>query len=110
MKWLNTFIENSITVSEADIPVDLIAEVGINGNYLSEDHTAENFRNNIWLPDLMERSIVDDAGGMDRVIENAKQKWSDFMKKDIEPCISEDKVKEIEKWKQRAIKIITNKF
>lgn len=97
-----------ISVDENDISVDLIAEVGIKGNYVGADHTAKNFRKNIWLPELIERTILD-ARGTDRILENAKQKWSDFLKKDIEPCISEDKIKEIEKWKQRAIRIIENK-
>jgi len=97
-----------ISVMEEDLPMDLFGEVGIQGNYLGEEHTAENYKKNLWMPELIERAISD-TGSADRLIENAKQKWSDFLEKDIEPCISEDKEREIEKWKQSAIKIITNK-
>jgi trimethylamine--corrinoid protein Co-methyltransferase len=42
-------------VSEETIALDVIKEVGIGGNYLSHPHTADNFRKEFWLSDLMER-------------------------------------------------------
>jgi len=94
-----------VRVDESDIPVDLISNVGISGNYLSEDHTFENFRQNIWLTDLMERTLTElDA---DAMIENAQQKWEEFLKKDIEPAVSDDKLKAIDAWEKKAIEILT---
>ena len=98
-------INMQITIGEDDIPIDLFEEVGIGGNYLGEIHTAENFKQNIWMPELLERSLTA-KGSTDRMIEIARQKWSDFMNKEIKPCVSDEMIREIEKWKQAAIKIL----
>ena len=42
-------------VTKETIALDVIKEVGINGNFLQHAHTAENFRKEFWIPDLMER-------------------------------------------------------
>lgn len=42
-------------VTEETIAFDVIKEVGIGGNFLTHPHTAENFRKEFWLPDLLER-------------------------------------------------------
>ena len=46
-------------VTEEKIALDVIKEVGINGNFLQHPHTAENFREEFWNPDLMERMSWD---------------------------------------------------
>lgn len=94
-----------ITAGDEDIPLNLYEEVGIGGNYLGEMHTVENFRDNIWMTDLIERTLISEAG-VDRMLEKAKQKWSDFLKEEIKPAVSDEQMKEIEKWKRTAIKIL----
>jgi len=42
-------------VTEETIALDVIREVGIGGNFMSHPHTAQHFRREFWLPDLMER-------------------------------------------------------
>jgi trimethylamine--corrinoid protein Co-methyltransferase len=101
-------LHEEISVSDEDIPIDLIKSVGVGGNYLGEMHTALNFENNIWKTELFDRSIVDEKN-IDFMIEKAKQKWADFLKKEIEPCISDEMEKEIQKWKKSAIRIIMGK-
>jgi len=96
----------SICTTEEDIPLDLFEEVGIGGNYLGETHTAEHFRKNAWMSDLMERSLVADAG-VDRMIEKARQRWSEFMKRDVVPAVSEERAREIDRWKSTAIRILS---
>ena len=91
-------------VSEEDIPLDLIRSVGIGGNYLGEDHTFENFRANVWLPDLMERSHSGRGG--DAMVDNARQKWEAFLNKEIEPAVSKETAKEIDEWEKRAARIL----
>lgn len=94
-----------ISAADGEIPIELFEEVGISGNYLSEMHTAENYRENIWMTDLIERTLTT-RPDVDNMIEKARQKWSDFMKTDIKPCVSDEQLKEIEKWKQTAIRIL----
>ena len=95
-----------IAVEADDIPLDLFEEVGIGGNYLGETHTAENFHRSMWMTDLMERTLVADAG-TDRMIEKARQRWSEFMKQEIRPAVSEERVREIENWKRTAVRILS---
>ena len=97
-------IDAEINVSEEDIPVDLIKSVGIGGNYLGEDHTFENFRANVWLPDLMERTIS--HSDADAMVDNARQKWEAFTQKEIEPAVSKEMAKEIDAWEKKAIDIL----
>lgn len=46
-----------IEVSEKTLVTDLIYRVGPGGNYLTEEHTVENFRR-MWFPSLMDRTRV----------------------------------------------------
>jgi len=96
-----------ITASENDLPVDLIKNVGIGGNYLGEIHTAENFKENIWMPQLIERALTQEKA-VDRMIDKARQRWSEYMKEEIQPSVSDEQFKEIDKWKQSAIKVLSD--
>jgi trimethylamine--corrinoid protein Co-methyltransferase len=42
-------------VNEETLAFEVIREVGIGGNYLLHPHTAENFRKEFYLPDIVER-------------------------------------------------------
>lgn len=42
-------------VTEETIALDVIKEIGIGGNFLTHDHTGENFRKEFWISELMER-------------------------------------------------------
>jgi trimethylamine--corrinoid protein Co-methyltransferase len=47
----------SCPVSPETLAVDLIDEVGPDGDYLGTDHTVARFREEIWEPDLLDRNI-----------------------------------------------------
>lgn len=44
-----------VEVTDETLALALIEEVGPSGNYITEEHTAENFRENIWSPELLNR-------------------------------------------------------
>lgn len=44
-----------IEVNDRTMALDVIKKVGHDGNYLSEDHTAENFRDELFIPSLYSR-------------------------------------------------------
>ena len=90
---------------DGDIPVGLVGEVGIGGNFFGCDHTLDNYRQNVWFPELMERTSAE--GGVDAMVENARQKWSDFLKKDITPAVDRETEREIDEWERISIKILT---
>ena len=48
-----------IEVNDDLLAVDIIDQVGIAGEFISHDHTLENFRKNLWLPDLWDHKNPD---------------------------------------------------
>lgn len=52
-------IARGIEVNQSTLPLDLIKQVGFEGNYLQEDHTARHFRDELFLPSLYSREPYD---------------------------------------------------
>lgn len=48
-------IARGIEVNKDTLAVDVIRRVGPGGNFMAEEHTAEHFRKEWWLPELMNR-------------------------------------------------------
>ncbi len=65
-----------IEVNAESLAVDVIADVGPGGNFMSEYHTAKHFRNEWWFPTLHDRGRYDEwaAGGKQTMADRAKQK------------------------------------
>ncbi|MDP7741273.1 MAG: trimethylamine methyltransferase family protein [Lentisphaeria bacterium] len=56
-----------VIVDEASLAVDLISEIGPQGDYLAEPHTAEFFRREMYMPGLFDRQsprLWEEAGGI----------------------------------------------
>ncbi len=54
----NAAIAAGITVDDETIAADVIAEVGIGGNYLGQRHTRRHMKE-VWRPRLLDRSMWD---------------------------------------------------
>lgn len=52
-------VMKSFEVTEKTISLNTIQRVGIGGNFLIDEDTLKNFKNNIWYPDLFDRFIWD---------------------------------------------------
>lgn len=52
-------ILRGFAVNDETIPLDVMAEVGPGGNYLTTDHTLEHFRNELWFTRLWDRQPWD---------------------------------------------------
>jgi trimethylamine--corrinoid protein Co-methyltransferase len=50
-------ILNGITVTPETLAVDVIEHVGPGGHYLTQEHTRQHFRQELWLPQLMDRQL-----------------------------------------------------
>ena len=87
-----------IEVSDETLALDVIRQVGVSGNYLSELHTAEHFRDQIFLSELFETLPWTSAHGGDvrgmesKAHEKARKIWNE------EPTmvIDSDKVRAID--------------
>ncbi len=101
-------LDMDISADENQMPIELFETVGISGSFLGEPHTVMNYRNNIWMSEIMERSLQARCDA-DAILDNAKQKWSDFIKKPIEPAVDEFTAKEIDKWEQKAVNTLASR-
>ena len=88
-----------IEVNEQTLALDTIKSANIGGNYLVEEHTLENFRDELFLSDLFETIAWDSAhrqtvkGMENRAQEFARAIWNQTP----EPIIDSDKIKSIDR-------------
>jgi trimethylamine--corrinoid protein Co-methyltransferase len=89
-------IADGILVTHETLALDLIKKVGFDGNYLAEDHTAHNFRNELYIPRLLSREPNDtwEKGGQKFALDNARDKALKILAEhepwDLEPKLSQD--------------------
>jgi len=79
-------ILKSAEISDAAFALDVIEEVGPGGHYLAHEHTYENFRREIWMPDLTDRNNRNawEAAGSSTLETRAREKTQAILR-DHEP-------------------------
>ena len=87
-----------IEVNDETLALDTIRSVGIGGNFLAEAHTAEHFRDELFLSDLIESAPWEHVQakpvkGMENL---AHQKAREIWGKQPEPVLDEDKIKAVD--------------
>ncbi len=94
-------------ISEETIAYDLVKEVGPCGSFLDQMHTAENFRQEIWMSDIFNTDTYQawNVSGMKTDIDKARDIYDNIMKKDdLPPLIDETTEKELYKIIDKAKK------
>ncbi len=91
-------------VTDATMALDVIKEVGIGGNYLQHEHTAEHFRNEFYFSDLLERlpwSAWDnqEVKGLE---EKAREKARKILREHSPKPLDKEKEREIDKIVRKA--------
>jgi trimethylamine--corrinoid protein Co-methyltransferase len=83
---------SGIEVSKNTLALELIEKIGPGGNFLAERHTADNFKNEYFLPELSDRNNYSNwakNGKKDlktRVNEKVKTILENYQPKQIEPA------------------------
>ncbi len=72
-------IEKGIPINEETLGLDVIDEVGPAGEFLTHEHTAENFRSALWIPSLLSRELIEN--------------WEENGKKDLRTRLREKTAK-----------------
>ena len=68
-----------IDVNDQTLALDMIKRVGFRGNYLEEDHTAQHFRKELFIPRLYSREPYDtwekngERSALDHAREHARE-------------------------------------
>ncbi len=52
-------IMRSFTIDDETLALDLIDSVGPGGNFIAEEHTLRHFREEVWMPSILDRSYWD---------------------------------------------------
>jgi len=95
-------IMRGIEISEAKIGLDVIEAVGPGGNFLAEMHTVENYRQELWLPALLDRQLwMNWAEGGAQTMHQRCVEMKDKILKEHEP-------EPIDEYKSREIDRIVN--
>ncbi len=87
-----------IEVNDETLALDVIRQVGIGGNYLEQDHTAEHFRSEMFLSPLFaslpwQSARTEGAGHLEsRALDIARRLWSEKP----EPILDGDRTRAVE--------------
>jgi trimethylamine---corrinoid protein Co-methyltransferase len=57
LSWLQR-LGRGFEVNEETLAVDVVDNVGWGGQYLSQDHTAEHFKDSLWMPEIFSRESL----------------------------------------------------
>ena len=74
-------ILRGITVTPETLAVDVIERVGPGGHYLTQEHTRQHFRKEVWFPTLMDRQMRRgwEASGRKTMAERVRAKVKDIL-------------------------------
>jgi len=74
-------ILSGVTVTPETLAVDVIERVGPGGHYLTEEHTRQHFKTELWFPTLMDRQMRRgwEASGRKTMAERVRAKVKDIL-------------------------------
>lgn len=87
--------QKGAAVNDDTLQYELIKEVGIGGSYLETEHTLMNFREHLWIPELLNRRAREDCPGP--LGEAAGARAREILAADTEEKIGADELEELKK-------------
>ncbi len=99
-----------VEINEDTLAIDLSREVGISGSFLDQYHTLENFQDELFQPDILNREVRENwsVHGSRTLTEVAEEKVRELMKEDVENGLDEGQVNELDALVDRFMKRIIN--
>jgi len=102
---------SGIIIDDDRMATGLIRERGPGSVFLDEEHTVKYFRDEIWIPDLFDRSKS--AGLRENrksdIVVKAHEKWKSLLAHSQRHHLPDDKAREIDRIVARAEKILTRR-
>ena len=95
-----------LVIDEDTLALETMKEVGPGGTFLSQDHTFQHFRQELWMPRLLERrnwDLWEKDGAMD-IFKVAERRLHELLAADPEPLLPtevQDQIDEIVRKAQR---------
>ena len=97
-----------VEVNEDTLAIELSREVGISGSFLDQFHTLENFQDEFFQPDILNRKVRENwkVLGSRTLTEVAEEKVGQLMERDVDNGLTESQIKELDVLADRFIKRI----
>ncbi len=99
-----------VEVTEDTLPLDLIRTVGPGGIFLGEDHTVSNFKKNLWLTDIFDKTAASGQMSEERkadILISAHERVNEILSKGEKYRLPKDKEAEIDKIVKKAEQVLT---
>jgi trimethylamine--corrinoid protein Co-methyltransferase len=86
-----------VEVTEESLAVEVTRQVGISGSFLDHMHTAENFRNELYMPKILFRQSREkwEELGSKSLRQVAEEKAQSLMQNSVETGLTGDQIKEL---------------
>ena len=84
----------------------MIKEKGIGGFFLDTDHTLNNFKERIWIPNIFPRSKSKDPKDVKDLVDTSHERYKMILSKTDFYHLPEDKAREIDKIVEKAKKAL----
>ncbi len=91
-------IKRGEAITPENLALDVIAQVGPGGEYLTNMHTFQNFRNSLYTPIIEQKETFAawQAKGGESIEQAANRKWKEILDKYEEPAMPEDVLAELD--------------
>ena len=91
-------IKRGETADAEKLALDVIAQVGPGGEYLTNMHTFQNFRKEFYAPILEQKASYDGwkEKGAESIEQAANRKWKAILENYQEPAMPDENLRELE--------------
>ena len=95
-------------VNEETLAVDLVKSVGIAGSFLDQMHTAEHFRDELFMPSLLfrDRRAIWKERGSKSLDLRAEEVAADLMSNEVDNGLSSEQTSELDRIVERFVKSV----
>lgn len=96
LRYLRRY-RRGVPVTPDTLALQVIKSTGISGDYLSHEHTLDNFRTELFEPELLfrQRREVWEAGGRTTLNDRAEARADELLKNPLVPCLTDGQQKEL---------------
>jgi trimethylamine---corrinoid protein Co-methyltransferase len=93
-QYLQRFV-SGVQVNDVTLALDEIRQVGPGGSFIATEHTARNYRKEMWFPQLSHRGAWDSwvDSGRHSPLDRARERVKTYLKDDLDPVLDEDRIK-----------------
>lgn len=97
---------SSVKVDKNTLALDIIEKIGPGGNFLMEDHTFANFKNEMFMPKLIDRSVYANwkTNGSKSLEARVNEKVKEILKEHRPEPIPSGKLSKIEEYMKKNVK------